>query len=151
VQLTMTSDLIEPVVESAGFTFVEEDDVAFSLRLCREVNRIYMDYQEGRLASTDAVKAGLAVTVEMLAVLSQTVRDGMPSMRITVAAAQAREMMAVVFGRDPLHQPLEDGYRERYRDLVTHTALQALPPALSGSPEASDRRARRRWFGRRRS
>lgn len=155
MQLTIPpSDLIEPVVESAGFTFVEEDDVAFSLRLCREVNRIYMDYQEGRLASTESVQAGLAVTVEMLAALSQTIRDGMPSMRITVAAAQAREMLAVVFGQDPMHERLDDRYRNQYRDLVAARAMQELPagPAESGTEGSGrGRRSRRRWFSLRRS
>ncbi|MDA8044279.1 MAG: hypothetical protein M0Z30_03435 [Actinomycetota bacterium] len=155
MQLTIPpTELIDPVVESAGFTFVEEDDVAFSLRLCREVNRIYGEYQEGLLASTDAVQAGLAVTVEMLAVLSRSVRDGMPSMRITVAAAQTREMLVVVFGRDPMQQPLELGHRERYRDLVADTARRSLASGLPlGHEEVSAqvvRRSRRRWFGLRR-
>jgi hypothetical protein len=33
--------MMQAVMEKPGFTLVEEDDVAFSLSLCREVNRIY--------------------------------------------------------------------------------------------------------------
>lgn len=149
------SELIESLVEPPGFTLVEEDDVAFCLGLCREVNRIYLDYQEGRLAATDAVHAGLSVTVEMLAVLSRSVRDGMPGMRITVAAAQTREMLAVVFGQDPMNQPMDARYRNSYRALVSESAFRmvASGPARRELENASiDRPARRRrWFGFRRS
>ncbi|MDE3206813.1 MAG: hypothetical protein KGQ66_21615 [Acidobacteriota bacterium] len=153
MQLTMPpSELIEPLVESAGFTFVEEDDVAFSLGLCREVNRIYGDYQDGRLPSDDSVLAGLSVTVEMLAVLSQSVRDGMPAMRITVAAAQTREMLVVVFGHDPMHKGLDDSRRDRWRDLIATAALQSPVPAALPAPSAdqSGRSLLGRWFSRRR-
>ena len=154
MQLTIPpSQLIEPHVEASGFTLVEEDDVAFSLRLCREVNRIYLDYQEGRLQATDAVQAGLSVTVEMLAVMSHAIRDGMPAMRITVAAAQTREILAVVFGQDPMSQPIDDRYRDRYRSLIADTAAQLIAPPTV--PELTTggiqhRSARRRWFSRRR-
>lgn len=109
-------------VQPAGFTFVEEDDVAFTLRLCREVYRLYGDYQDGGLAADDYVLAGLSVTMEMLAVLSHRVVDGMPAMRVTVAAAQTREMLAVMFGRDPLDGPLEGRYRAYYRAIVDESA-----------------------------
>jgi hypothetical protein len=150
------SELLEPVVESPGFTLIEEDDVAFSLRLCREVNRIYLEYQEGRLPSSAEVQAGLAVTMEMLAVLSQRVTDGMPGMRITVAAAQTREMLAVVFGQDPMFQPLDQRYRKRNHALVSESARRLSPRAELESPDAGGQGARhlsnrRRWFGRRRT
>ncbi len=143
---------VEPVrsaVGPSGFTFVEEDDVAFSLQLCREVHRIYGEYQDGRLQTSDSVLAGLTVTVEMLAALSRSVRDGMPGMRITVAGAQVREMLAVIFGRDPLHKPLDGRHRERYRSIVAEAAGHAGVPALTPAP--ADRRAGlQRLFGRRR-
>ena len=113
---------VESVPAAPGFTFVEEDDVAFSLGLCREVHRIYGDYQESGLRLDDGLLAVLAVTVEMLAVLSRTVTGGMPSMRITVAAAQTREMLAVLFGQDPLNGPLDPVYRQHYRALVEQPA-----------------------------
>lgn len=112
----------QPVVERGGFTFVEEDDVAFTLQLCREVHRLYGDYQEGGLPSGEYVLAGLTVTMEMLAVLSGSITDGMPAMRITVAAAQTREMLAVTFGRDPLEGPPESRYRAHYRSIVDESA-----------------------------
>jgi hypothetical protein len=88
---------VTPVVEN-GFTLVEEDDVAFSLSICREINRIYGTYQEGDLPHSDPMRAGLVLTMEMFATLKKTVHDGMPAMRIEVAQAQAREMMATMFG-----------------------------------------------------
>lgn len=125
--------LIPPPVEAnpvapapSAFTFVEEDDVAFALGLCREVNRIYGDYHEGRLAASDQVLAGLMVTVEMLAALSRTVKDGMPGMRITVAAAQTREMLAVTFDQDPMQAPPPSVRRRHYRSVVAEGG-RALP------------------------
>ena len=134
---------VEPtksLVEGPGFTLVEEDDVAFSLRLCREVHRIYGEYQDGRLQASDPVLAGLVVTVEMLAALSRSVRDGMPGMRITVAAAQTREMLAVIFGQDPLVKPLDRRRRDRYRSIVAEAARASGAPALppvTAVPDAS--------------
>lgn len=161
-------------VGTAGFTLIEEDDVAFTLQLCREVHRLYGDYQVGNLASDDYVLAGLAVSMEMLAALSRQVTDGMPAMRITVAAAQTREMLAVMFGRDPLEGPLDGRFRAHYRAIVDESARALashpapLPPGWAeaalgrsqigaGPPGASApevtaevRRSRlRRLFGRR--
>lgn len=164
------------IVETGGFTLVEEDDVAFSLSVCREVHRIYGEYQDGGLSVDDRLHAGLVVTVEMLAALSQSVVDGMPAMRITVAAAQTREMLAVMFGQDPLHHSLDREFRQRYRCVVDQAAraLVGVPAALDPpaatlpvgeSPRhhpAPDKGAAwrdnsgpglsrlRRWFGRRR-
>ncbi|HET6965548.1 MAG TPA: hypothetical protein VFH58_12305 [Acidimicrobiales bacterium] len=137
------ADPITPV-ERGAFTLVEEDDVAFSLQLCREVHRIYGRYQDGGLPSTDSMLAGLVVTVEMLAALSRTVREGMPAMRITVAAAQTREMLVVAFGEDPMQKPVQRRLRERYRSLVAEsvgvgpgaTSLEA-PRALA-APDDRD-------------
>lgn len=87
-----------PTVESPGFKLVEEDDVAFSLGLCREIQRIYIAYHDGDLTPTDGVRDGLALSLEMLTVLRGTVTEGMPAMRLEVAAAQAREIFGVLFG-----------------------------------------------------
>lgn len=161
------------VVQAPGFTLVEEDDVAFSLQVCREVHRIYGEYQDGRLPSTDSMLAGLMVTVEMLAVLSRRVRDGMPAMRITVAAAQTREMLAVGFGQDPMQQPVRRRLREQYRTLVADAVGMsgarfsspapapgqlAPAPGDAGTPDVAPapdagrgrRSGLRRLFGRRR-
>jgi hypothetical protein len=78
---------------------VEEDDVAFSLTVCREIYRIYATYQDGELFATEPVRAGLSLTMEMFATLQNTVTEGMPALRIEVAAAQTREMMAALFGQ----------------------------------------------------
>lgn len=91
------ADTLTPIVESGGFTLVEEDDVAFSLSLCREIHRIYGSYQSGDLEATDSVHVGLALTTQMLSTLASSVSRGMPAMRIQVAWAQTSEMMAVMF------------------------------------------------------
>lgn len=91
---------------STGFTLVEEDDVAFTLSLCREVHRIYGGYQDGSVAATDSLKGGLLITIEMLAALTNTIDGGMPSMRIAVAATQTREILAVLFDEDPIYRPV---------------------------------------------
>jgi hypothetical protein len=96
--MTYTPEAPKPVVENPGFTLIEDDDVAFSISLCREIHRIYGTYQDGELEATDSVRAGLNLTTEMFAVLQNTVTDGMPAMRLEVGAAQAREMMAALFG-----------------------------------------------------
>jgi hypothetical protein len=164
------------IVKPGGFTLVEEDDVAFSLSVCREVHRIYGEYQDGELPVDDRLHAGLVVTVEMLAALSQSVVDGMPAMRITVAAAQTREMLAVMFGQDPLHHPPDREFRRRYRCVVNQAAraLDGVPAGIdppagplpvgegpSSRPAPDEPATRcddyghgrsrlRRWFGRRR-
>lgn len=148
-----SSQTPDTIVEPSGFTLVEEDDVAFSLGLCREVHRIYGDYQDGNLPSTESVLAGLTVTVEMLAVLGRSVKDGMPAMRITVAAAQTREMLAVVFDRDPMHKPLEKRFRDQYRSMVAES-VDTANAVLEAPPEATDadfpkRSGWRRLFSRR--
>src|SRR6185437_9038345 len=88
----------------------------------REMHRLYGEYQHGSLPSDEYVQAGLTVAMEMLAVLSGSVTVGMPAMRITVAAAQTREMLAVMFGRDPLDGPPESRFRDHYRALVDESA-----------------------------
>ncbi len=153
--MQLTDAPSDVLAEPTGFTLVEEDDVAFSLRLCREVHRLYNDYQEGDLPSTDPVRAGLMVTVEMLAILSRSVHDGMPAMRIMVSAAQTREMLAVVFDYDPMDRPLDLEFRELYRSIVAQSA-QALPKAVeplhpepaAGAPEAAGEPTRGGWFRR---
>jgi hypothetical protein len=90
---------VVPVIENPGFTLVEEDDVAFSLTVCREIYRIYATYQSGELFATEPVRAGLLLTTQMFATLQNTVTEGMPALRIEVAAAQTREMMAALFGQ----------------------------------------------------
>ncbi len=89
---------LEPMVEPHGFKLVEEDDVAFSLGLCREIQRIYSSYHEGVLTPTEGVRDGLTLSLEMVAVLTATVTEGMPALRLEVASAQAREMVGVLFG-----------------------------------------------------
>lgn len=146
------------VVETPGFRLVEEDDVAFTLALCREVHRIYGGYQQQGLPGTDEVLAGLNVTLEMLAAMSARVRDGMPAMRLTVAAAQTREMLAVSFGVDPLHKPIERRFRDGYRALVAERGRALAVLERPGSPlaggtipgRAEARPPRRRWWRRRR-
>jgi hypothetical protein len=96
---------IEAIAAPSGFTLVEDEDVAFTLRLCREVNRIYGRYHENGLSSTDPLLTTLAMTAETLAALSKVVKDGMPGVRITVAAAQTREMLVVMFAQDPMEYP----------------------------------------------
>src|SRR5579864_1063038 len=102
----LRAESVESPVVSAGFTLVEEDDVAFTLSLCREVHRIYGGYQDGSLAATDSLKGGLLITIEMLAALTNTIDGGMPSMRIAVAATQTREILAVMFDEDPIYRPV---------------------------------------------
>lgn len=89
---------LEPTVEPHGFKLVEEDDVAFSLGLCREIQRIYSSYHEGTLTPSDCVRDGLTLSLEMVTLLTATVTEGMPALRLEVASAQAREMVAVLFG-----------------------------------------------------
>lgn len=103
------AEAVTPVVESGGFTIVEEDDVAFSLGLSREIHRIYGSYQSGELEPSDSVHLGLALTVQMLGTLSASVTRGMPAMRIEVAWAQISEMMSVMFGEPVVRKTTRGG------------------------------------------
>ncbi len=94
------------IVEPHGFKLVEEDDVAFSLGLCREIQRIYSAYHDGILTPSDGVRDGVALSLEMLTVLRATVTEGMPAMRLEVAAAQAREIVGVLFGLENAERSL---------------------------------------------
>jgi hypothetical protein len=129
--MTYTPESPKPVLEKPGFTLIEDDDVAFSISLCREVHRIYGTYQDGELEATDSVRAGLNLTAQMFAVLQNTVTDGMPAMRLEVGAAQAREMMAALFGeglpyrRSPQGPPARNricgrGYRPSFAGRSGH-------------------------------
>jgi hypothetical protein len=120
---------VQALPQPAGFTLVEEDDVAFTLSLCREVYRIYGGYQEGAFVASDPLHAGLVMTMEMLAGLSRIVTVGMPAMRVTVAAAQTREMLAVMFDDDPMENPLAFESRDRYRAMLAGMSLAEIPVA----------------------
>jgi hypothetical protein len=113
-----TREPIEALPQPAGFTLVQEEDVAFTLSLCREVYRIYGGYQEGAVVADESLHAGLVMTMEMLAGLSRSVTVGMPAMRVTVAAAQTREMLAVMYDDDPMENPSAFKSRERYRTML---------------------------------
>src|SRR5580704_4121224 len=113
---------IEAIAAPTGFTLVEDEDVAFTLRLCREVNRIYGRYHEDGLTSTDPLLTTLAMTAETLAALSQVVKDGMPGVRITVAAAQTREMLVVMFGQDPMQHPSWRKFQQHYPSVLGESA-----------------------------
>lgn len=122
---------LTPIVESNGFTLVEEDDVAFTLSLCREIYRIYGTYQDGDLAADETVRTGLLLTVEMFSALKRGVRDGMPAMRIEVAEAQVREMMATLFGQ------LVPGRKERPRARQVGPSVTDLRDRSLGTPVAA--------------
>lgn len=111
--------------------------MAFSLGLCREVNRIYSKYQDDSLTPSDSLQAGLMVTIQMLAMLSHSVTEGMPGMRITVAAAQSREILAVMFGVDPLAKPIGRKSTERFRAIVTES-VAAIEPTMRGLPAGGE-------------
>ena len=167
--MTSPAEKLTPVVDNSGFTLVEEDDVAFSISLCREIHRIYGSYQSGELEADHSVHLGLSLTVQMLANLASAVTKGMPAMRIEVATAQTREMMAVMFGtaiagaqhlgdgRDPLgHGRGLLGEQRRPEEI---TVGSSPGPAVSAihleSPPVPDVRSTRsplsnrfgRWFG----
>jgi hypothetical protein len=120
---------------STGFTLVEEDDVAFTLSLCREVHRIYGGYQDGSLTVDDSLKGGLLVTIEMLAALIGLIEGGMPSMRIAVAATQTREMLAVMFDEDPMQKPIADMLWGPRRPVVAPTTRPVLSAVASPAAE----------------
>ncbi len=121
---------------STGFTLVEEDDVAFTLSMCREVHRIYGGYQDGSLVANESLKDGLLITIEMLAALTNAIDGGMPSMRIAVAATQTREMLAVMFDEDPMQKPVADKLWGLRRPMVGPAARPVLSPVkgLVGGP-----------------
>lgn len=117
---------LEPTVEPHGFKLVEEDDVAFSLGLCREIQRIYSSYHEGVLTATDGVRDGLTLSLEMVTLLRATVTEGMPALRLEVASAQAREMVGVLFGMSSAD-----------RNLIASQARRKL--SRMAAPEPEDR------------
>lgn len=123
------------VVDNGGFSLVEEDDVAFTLALCREINRIYTVYHDGELGVTRGVAEGLGQTLKMLEALEASVVDGMPAMRLQVAAAQAREMSVVLFGAPPLSS------------MARRPAIQPAPvlPVANAEPARPRRPWRDRW------
>jgi hypothetical protein len=86
-----------PATDVARIGLAEDDDVAFSLRLCREIDRIYDAYQEGGLDDGHNTWAGLRITLEMLNVLQNTVTHGVTGMRLQVAIAQVREINQGLF------------------------------------------------------
>jgi hypothetical protein len=120
-------------------TLVEEDDVAFALSLCREVHRLYGDYLASGLPADDSLKAGLMMTVEMLAILNQSVESGMPAMRITVAASQVTEMLAVIFDEDWTQNPMGSTLRQRYRSMMVASVGGSAPALQLPAPEAHRR------------
>jgi hypothetical protein len=145
------AETVEALPQAAGVTLVEEDDVAFTLSLCREVHRLYGEYLVSGLPVTDSLKAGLTMTVEMLAILSNSVESGMPAMRITVGVAQVTEMLAVIFDEDWTQNPIGATLRERYRSMMAAT-VNGSAPALEASSADWDRRGGlSRLFRRRRS
>jgi hypothetical protein len=127
---------LSPVGENAGFTLVEDDDVAFNLALCREIRRIYDDYQDGALTADDSLRSGLSLTIEMFAMLRGTVTDGMPALRLEVGAAQAKEMLMTMFDPDVpwlRSSPSLDG------------PLGVAAPPLISPPEPRSRRWTASW------
>ena len=138
------ADTLIPIVESGGFTLVEEDDVAFSLSLCREIHRIYGSYQAGDLEDNDSVHVGLALAAQVLSTLAGSVSKGMPAMRIEVAWAQTSEMMAVMFG-EPIsrktgratRQQLQKGCSDPPGMLRPSHAANAI---LAAPPEPTEAR-----------
>ena len=129
---TARVDSYTPVVESNGFTLVEEDDVAFSISLCREIHRIYGSYESGELDADHSVHLGLSLTVQILATLANTVTKGMPAMRIEVASAQTREMMAVLFAEPLFPQKGRAGRRQ----LDGRCSRPVSPPLEATNPKA---------------
>ena len=142
-------DTLTPIVERGGFTLVEEDDVAFSLSLCREINRIYGSYQSDDLEDNDSVHVGLALAAQVLSTLAGSVSKGMPAMRIEVAWAQTSEMMAVMFG-EPISRKTGRASRQQLQKGCSHppaalrptptaNAIQAaLPEPIVAGPEKSE-------------
>ena len=129
--MTSPADTLTPIVETGGFTLVEEDDVAFSLSLCREIHRIYGSYQSGDLEDNDSVHVGLALAAQVLSTLAGSVSKGMPAMRIEVAWAQTSEMMAVMFG-EPISRKTGRASRQQLQKGCSHP-----PAAVRPSPSVS--------------
>lgn len=130
---------VPPIAEANGFTLVEEDDVAFSLALSREIHRLYGLYQDGDLAPNGQVWAGLSLTRQMVAILQARVSAGMPALRVEVAAAQVREMLAVMFdGWANLmgSRPVRGGDRTVEPPLLAVGGTPKDPPGL---PSSADR------------
>lgn len=118
---------VTTIVESGGFTLVEEDDVAFGLSLCKEIHRIYGSYQSGELEGTESVHIGLVLTAQMLSTLAGRVNKGMPAMRIEVAWAQTSEMMAVMFG-EPIARKKSRSPRQELEKTCPHPSGARRPP-----------------------
>lgn len=142
--MTSPADTLTPIVESGGFTLVEEDDVAFSLSLCREIHRIYGSYQSGDLEDNDSVHVGLALAAQVLSTLAGSVSKGMPAMRIEVAWAQTSEMMAVMFG-EPISRKTGRASRQQLQKGCSHPQAAVRPSAtanaiLAGPPEPTEAR-----------
>jgi hypothetical protein len=73
----------------------------------------------------------------MLAGLQGAVTDGMPALRLVVAAAQAREMMAVTFGDTALGSGAPLGAQLR-KASVAAVLDQVGQPEQAGCPPAED-------------
>ena len=144
-------ETVEAFPPAAGVTLVEEDDVAFTLSLCREVHRLYGEYLASGLPATDSLKAGLMMTVEMLTLLSDSVESGMPAMRITVGAAQVTEMLAVIFDEDWTQHPMGSALRDRYRSMMADSVTTAAPSLPAPVAELPRRAGISRLFRRGRS
>jgi hypothetical protein len=124
-----SAEALTPVVENGGFTIVEQDDVAFALSLCKEIHRIYGSYQSGELeAGDDSVRLGLLLTSQMLSTLGGAVTKGMPAMRLEVAAAQTREMVAVLFG-----EPISTAKRNAGRPRVERRCQRGVGMSSAGA------------------
>ena len=121
---------LTPVVEDRGLKLVEEDDVAFTLALSREVHRLYGCYQDGSLPASESVWAGLDLSRRMTLMLRSTVRAGMPALRLEVMAAQTREMLAVLFGEAPSHTAV--------RGLGSSHLSQPAVASLGSAPLPTD-------------
>jgi hypothetical protein len=137
---------LESVAAPAGFTLVEDEDVVFCLRLCSEVNRIYGRYHEDRLASTDPLLATLTMTAQALCALSRTVKDGMPGIRLTVAAAQTREMLAVMFGEDPMQYRASWKFQQQHQSLLAESVHPAVRSIYQPPVPVLERRRSASWL-----
>jgi hypothetical protein len=127
----LLAETIKPEVEERGFNLVEEDDVAFTMALCREIHRLYGSYQEGDLPLTEQVWAGLNLSQTAVVTLRSTINSGMPSMRLDVAAAQAREMLAVLFGAEAMAQ------RPTFRTKKVDSGIEPTKSVTSVHPSGA--------------
>ena len=130
-------------VDHAAFAVesVSDEDVRYTLDMCREINRIYQTYQDGCIDASAALMSGLVMTRDMLKAMSAKVTVGMPAMRIAVAAAQTEEIVAVLYGQAAivaLDPATQTRVRRRHRAIVT-TSVKNLPelPASSEVPTAT--------------